>query len=121
MTDQTPSSENRMSAESMDEGSSRRTEDLIQTIRDYADKLLHDGTTRGDLKILSRTLRELRYAFKVFSPYRQHRKVTVFGSARTLPDAPTYKQAMEFGREMAARNWMIITGAASGIMEAGHR
>lgn len=99
----------------------RRTEDLIQTIREYADKLLHDGTTRGDLKILSRTLRELRYAFKVFSPYRQHRKVTVFGSARTLPDAPTYKQAMEFGREMASRNWMIITGAASGIMEAGHR
>jgi uncharacterized protein (TIGR00730 family) len=99
----------------------RRTEDLIQTIRDYAEKLLTDGTTRGDLKILSRTLRELRYAFKVFSPYRQHRKVTVFGSARTLPDAPAYQQAMAFGSEMAARNWMIITGAASGIMEAGHR
>lgn len=99
----------------------RITEDLIQTIRDYADKLVRDGTTRGDLKILSRTLRELRYAFKVFSPYRQRRKVTVFGSARTLPDAPAYSQALEFGKQMAAHNWMIITGAASGIMEAGHR
>jgi uncharacterized protein (TIGR00730 family) len=99
----------------------RPAEDLVQIIRDYADKLLRDGTTRGDLKILSRTLRELRYAFKVFSPYRSRRKVTVFGSARTLPDAPAYQQAMELGQKMAELNWMVITGAASGIMEAGHR
>lgn len=111
--DDTPSAES--------DEANRRPEDLIQTIREYADKLLRDGTTRGDLKILSRTLRELRYAFKVFSPYRQHRKVTVFGSARTPPSAPCYQQALEFGREMAARKWMVITGAASGIMEAGHR
>jgi uncharacterized protein (TIGR00730 family) len=118
-----PPSENRLTTDDFDDDQLkyRHTEDLVQTIRDYAEKLLHDGTTRGDLKILSRTLRELRYAFKVFSPYRGRRKVTVFGSARTLPDAPAYKQAMEFGREMAARKWMVITGAASGIMEAGHR
>ena len=51
--------------------------DLVQTIKDTADKLAVDGSTRGDLKILSRTLRELRYAFKVFAPYRRKRKVTV--------------------------------------------
>jgi uncharacterized protein (TIGR00730 family) len=28
--------------------------------------------------------------------------------------------AVEFGREMAARSWLVVTGAASGIMEAGH-
>ncbi|MGE0758429.1 MAG: TIGR00730 family Rossman fold protein [Pirellulaceae bacterium] len=99
----------------------RRPEDLVQIIRDYADKLLEDGTTRGDLKILSRTLRELRYAFKVFSPYRSRRKVTIFGSARTRPEAATYQQALDLGRRMAELNWMVITGAASGIMEAGHR
>jgi uncharacterized protein (TIGR00730 family) len=104
-----------------EQAGSRPAEDLVQIIRDYADKLLRDGTTRGDLKILSRTLRELRYAFKVFSPYRSRRKVTIFGSARTRPDAPTYQQAMEMGRRMAELNWMVITGAASGIMEAGHR
>jgi uncharacterized protein (TIGR00730 family) len=120
MTDQLPSSENRAHS-SEEPASPRHTDDLIQTIREYADKLLRDGTTRGDLKILSRTLRELRYAFKVFSPYRHHRKVTVFGSARTRPEAAAYQQAMEFGEQMAARNWMVITGAASGIMEAGHR
>jgi len=95
--------------------------DLIQTIKDYADKLADDGTTRGDLKILSRTLRELRYAFKVFSPFRHRRKVTVFGSARTPETAPTFEQAVQLGRAMAEEDWLVITGAASGIMEAGHR
>ncbi len=99
----------------------RKVDDLIQTIKESADKLASDGSSRGDIKILSRALRELRYAFKVFSPYRRHRKVTVFGSARTLPDAPSYQQAVNFGRAMAENNWLIVTGAASGIMEAGHR
>lgn len=94
--------------------------DLIQGIHELADKLAHDHTSRGDLKILSRTLRELRYAFKVFSPYRQRRKVTIFGSARTRPDQPAYQHAVAFSRRMAAEGWMVITGAASGIMEAGH-
>lgn len=98
-----------------------RTADLIHTIKEYADKLESDGSTRGDLKILSRTLRELRYAFKVFSEYRHRRKVTVFGSARTSPEEPAYQQAVDFGRSMAEHDWMVITGAASGIMEAGHR
>ena len=89
-------------------------------IKESADKLAGDDPSRGDLKILSRTLRELRYAFKVFSPYRSRRKVTVFGSARTLSDEPDYHQAVEFGRRMASLDWLVVTGAASGIMEAGH-
>jgi len=97
-----------------------RIADLIEQIKLSADKLATDRTSRGDLKILSRTLRELRYAFKVFTPYRTRRKVTVFGSARTLPHEPSYQQAVEFGRAMAAENWLVVTGAASGIMEAGH-
>jgi hypothetical protein len=94
--------------------------DLIEQIKESADKLAVDHTSRGDLKIISRTLRELRYAFKVFTPYRSRRKVTVFGSARTRPDDPTFEQAILFGRQMAAQNWLVVTGAASGIMEAGH-
>ena len=94
--------------------------DLISEIKLAADKMAGDQASRGDLKILSRTLRELRYAFKVFTPYRARRKVTVFGSARTLPEAGTYKQAVEFGKAMAEQNWLVVTGAASGIMEAGH-
>jgi uncharacterized protein (TIGR00730 family) len=98
----------------------KRIAELISQIKDSADHMAGDHPSRGDLKILSRTLRELRYAFKVFSPYRRLRKVTMFGSARTPPDQPAYQMAVEFGRAMAAHRWLIITGAASGIMEAGH-
>ena len=97
------------------------SQDLIESIKHYADKLAQDDSTRGDLKILARTLQELRYAIKMFKPYRGWRKVTVFGSARTRPDQPAYEQALQFGRAMAAHEWMVITGAASGIMEAAHR
>lgn len=93
---------------------------LIAKIKESADKLADDHTSRGDLKILSRTLRELRYAFKVFAPYRSSRKVTVFGSARTRPDQPAYGQAVQFGRAMAEQGWLVVTGASFGIMEAGH-
>ncbi len=98
----------------------QHNDDLIAQIKESADKLEADGCSRGDLKILSRTLRELRYAFKVFSPYRWQRKVTVFGSARTKPEEPAYQQAVEFSRQIAAQDWLVVTGAASGIMEAGH-
>jgi uncharacterized protein (TIGR00730 family) len=97
-----------------------RIADLIAQIKESADKLAADQPSRGDLKLLSRTLRELRYAFKVFSPYRSRRKVTVFGSARTRPDKGSYQQAVLFGRAMAEQGWLVVTGAASGIMEAGH-
>ncbi|MDA7978407.1 MAG: TIGR00730 family Rossman fold protein [Pirellulales bacterium] len=95
--------------------------DLIEQIKETADKLAKDQASRGDLKIVSRALRELRYAFKVFSEYRQQRKVSVFGSARTLPEAAAYEQAIRFGRAMARQDWYVVTGAANGIMEAGHR
>jgi len=107
-------------SDSRRDGAHRRNEDLIQVIKDYADKLDADQATRGDLKIVSRALRELRYAFKVFSEYRNRRKVTVFGSARTPPKAPAYQQAVNLGRAMARHDWLVVTGAAFGIMEAGH-
>ena len=94
--------------------------DLIAKIKESAEQMARQRTSRGDLKILSRMLRELGHAFKVFTPYRGCRKVTVFGSARTPPEAPAYRQAVEFGRAMAQQGWLVVTGAASGIMEAGH-
>ena len=98
----------------------RHVNDLIERIKQSADKLAQQGSTRGDLKIISRAMRELAYAFKVFTPYRRFRKVTIFGSARTRPNQPAYQMAVDFGRAMAEEDWLVITGAASGIMEAGH-
>lgn len=93
---------------------------LIDDIKEVADKLAKDNASRGDLKIIVRALKELRYAFKVFAPYRRQRKVTVFGSARLPPDNPIYQQAVEFGRRMAEAGWFVVTGAGGGIMEAAH-
>jgi uncharacterized protein (TIGR00730 family) len=95
-------------------------ESLIQQIKETADKLARDQASRGDVKLLSTALKELRYAFKVFAPYRGRRKVSVFGSARLPASDPAYQYAVEFGRKMAEANFMVVTGAASGIMEAGH-
>ncbi len=93
---------------------------LIAEIKETADKLDRDQATLGDLKILSRSLREMRYAFKVFTPYRHVRKVSVFGSARTHADHPDYLASVDFGRRMAADGWMVVTGAGGGIMEGAH-
>ena len=95
-------------------------ERLVQQLKETADKLIRDKASRGDVKLLSTALKELRYAFKVFAPYRERRKVTVFGSARLPATHPAYQQAVAFGRRVAEAGFMVITGAASGIMEAGH-
>ena len=94
--------------------------DLLGELRETIERLEADGTGRGDLKLLNKSLAELRYAFSVFQPYRKRRKVTVFGSARTQPDQPAYQQTVKFCESMAQHGWMIITGAGGGIMEAGH-
>src|SRR5437588_917997 len=95
-------------------------EQLVQQIKETADKLIRDQANRGDIKLLNTALKELRYAFKIFAPYRHRRKVTVFGSARLPADHPAYLQAVQFSRRIAEAGYMVITGAASGIMEAGH-
>ncbi len=95
-------------------------EQLIQQIKDTADKLVKDKASRGDVKMICTAIKELRYALKVFGRHRDRPKVTIFGSARTLPDHPCYKLAVEFGRQMADAGYTVVTGAASGIMEAGH-
>lgn len=97
-----------------------RSEDLLDLMRQTILRLEDDQASRGDLKILSRTLRELRYAFRVFQPYRRRRKLTIFGSARTPPHDTSYQAAVELGRAIASHGWMVITGAGGGIMEAGH-
>lgn len=94
--------------------------DLIREIMVTAMKLAQDKADRGDLKIINAALKELRYAFKTFAPYRGVRKVSIFGSARIQKDDPDYLQTVRFARLMAQQDWMVITGGGSGIMEAGH-
>ncbi len=71
-----------------------------------------------DLKLMTSTLKEMRFTSKVFAPYRHIRKVSVFGSARTKPDEPVYEMARLLGRKLADTGYMVITGGGSGIMHA---
>ncbi|MBY0231101.1 MAG: LOG family protein, partial [Gemmataceae bacterium] len=95
-------------------------EQIVAQAHDTLDKLLRDNASRADLKLVGTALRELRYCFKVFSAFRTIRKVTVFGSARLPATDPAYAACVEYSRRMAAADYMVITGAGPGIMEAGH-
>ncbi len=77
-----------------------------------------EGEERADLKLMNSTLKEMRFTSKVFGRYRDVKKVTVFGSARTRHDEPVYAMARELGAALAASGYMVITGAGPGIMQA---
>jgi uncharacterized protein (TIGR00730 family) len=98
-----------------------KSPELIEEMIVTALKMARDKMGTGDLKLMNRSLKEMRYAAKVFSAYRQFRKVCVFGSARTPPSEAQYQVAEEFAREMVARNYMVITGGGEGIMGAAQR
>ena len=83
-------------------------------------KFKRDDRDTLDLKISSRAMDEFRYAARVFKPYRSIRKVSIFGSARTPEDDPYYALAVDFARMLVQEKFMVITGAASGIMKAGN-
>jgi uncharacterized protein (TIGR00730 family) len=77
-----------------------------------------EGDERGDLKLMNTTLKEMRFTSKIFGPYRNVKKVTVFGSARTQPHERAYKMARLFGQKLSEAGFMVITGGGPGIMQA---
>ena len=86
---------------------------LVGTLR------LHDSHLDIlDLKIVNRAVKELRHAFRVFHDYRDRRKISIFGSARTASDDPNYELAFQFSRRIVEEGFMVITGGADGIMRA---
>ena len=72
----------------------------------------------ADLKLMNTTLKEMRFTSKIFGPYRNVRKVTVFGSARTERNEAVYEMARSFGRKLAESGYMAITGGGGGNMQA---
>src|SRR4051812_48848689 len=95
-------------------------QESVADIIENALKLLRDVQDSGDVRVIQTAIRELRYAFRLFAPYAEARKVTIFGSARTQPTRLEYQQAVDFGRKIAEAGFMVITGAGGGIMQAGH-
>ena len=94
--------------------------EAVADIIENALKLLSDVEDTGDVRVIQTAVRELRYAYRLFAPYADKRKVTIFGSARTAPTKQEYQTAVEFGRKIVEAGWMVITGAGPGIMQAGH-
>ena len=53
-------------------------------------KLSQQNPTSSDMVLFKRSMAELRYAQRIFAPYRNIKKICVFGSARIRPPAPVY-------------------------------
>ena len=83
-------------------------------------RLANSEIDRLDWKILSASLADMERGLQLFHTYRHVRKVTVFGSARTLPEAPEYKIAVDFARCVTKLGFMVMTGGGGGIMQAGN-
>lgn len=75
---------------------------------------------RLDWKILAGSLQDMQKAIAMFYPHRFKRKVSIFGSARTAPDAPEYQSTFDFAEKITKQGFMVITGAGGGIMAAGN-
>jgi len=97
------------------------TEHVLREILTTAVKLGRESSDKGDLKLVNNALKELRYSFKIFSPYRDVKKVIIFGSARSKKTSAEYKMAEEFTRKLTAKGYMIVTGGGPGVMEAGNK
>jgi uncharacterized protein (TIGR00730 family) len=101
--------------------SSLETENLLNEILTSVVKLGLESKDTGDLKLVNSALKELRYSFKAFSPYRNRKKVVIFGSARSNPESIEYKMSEDFAKKMSDKGYMIVTGGGPGVMEAGNK
>lgn len=114
----TPDAEPQL-AELLDSLGVKANRDQLIEILETVIRMATNNTDRLDLKITNAALKEMAEAFAMFAPYRSERKITMFGSARTLPSDPLYAQARDLARVLADHGWSTMTGAGPGIMAAG--
>jgi hypothetical protein len=81
----------------------------------------HDQPDRLNLKIMNRSLRELRRGFNAFSPWSDVQKIAVFGSARSPVGSPHYEMAAQCAEGLVKAGFMVVTGAGPGVMEAANK
>ncbi len=94
--------------------------DIIREMVLSALKTGQENDYLADLKMLRATMKEMRYTSKIFGPYRDRKKVTIFGSARTEPTEAIYQKCITFSRQLVRLGYMVITGGGPGIMQAGN-
>ena len=81
-------------------------------------KFARQNPGAADRKLFNQSLKEMRYAEKIFKGYRDRKKLCIFGSARTPARSREYKAAKDFGARMVESGYMVITGGGDGIMGA---
>jgi len=81
----------------------------------------HDQPDRLNLKIMNRTLRELRRGFNTFDPWSDVQKIAIFGSARSAEGTPHYEMAVQCAAGLVEAGFMVVTGAGPGVMEAANK
>src|SRR2546421_11939054 len=87
---------------------------------EYAfERALHFDFTITDPWRVLRIMSEFVYGFDALAHVPPC--VTIFGSARTPPDDPSYAAAVETARLLAKAGFGIITGGGPGIMEAANK
>lgn len=87
---------------------------------EYAfERALHFDFTITDPWRVLRIMSEFVYGFDALAHVPPC--VTIFGSARTSPDDPSYAAAVETARSLAKAGFGIITGGGPGIMEAANK
>jgi uncharacterized protein (TIGR00730 family) len=77
-------------------------------------------TGYSEWKLISGCLGDLEEALEVFHPWRNARKICVFGSARAQQPDPIYALAQAVAREAVAAGFSVLTGAGGGVMEAAN-
>lgn len=96
-------------------------EDLLEELVVSALRFAKYPVNSAELKLMTRSMKELRNAWRIFRPYDNRRKIAVYGSARTKPEEPEFKAAERFARRIVEEGFMVITGAGDGIMGAANK
>jgi uncharacterized protein (TIGR00730 family) len=94
-------------------------QELVKEEEHSLDRALHFDFTRTDPWRVFRIMSEFVEGFDELSHIPP--SVSIFGSARTKPEDPTYQAAVETARLLAKAGFGVITGGGPGIMEAGNK
>ena len=70
---------------------------------------------RHEWRLISGALADISEALEVFRPRCNTRKITVFGTARTVQSDPSYALAEKLARYAGAAGFDVMTGAGGGL------
>ena len=91
---------------------------MHMTSKDFPGQPTDIGLSEQEQKRIARIGDELREGIESLSDIGP--AVSIFGSARSLPDSWEYRAARELARRLAAEGITVITGGGPGVMEAGN-